>query len=63
MNIPAYVKKNDKPVKIIGFVTDEQSAIAICVHYDGSINEYRIDKLEILSSEYRPAAEDYALRR
>ena len=60
MNIPAYVKGLRIPVRIIGFVTDEQSAIAICVHYNGSINEYRIDKLEILSPEYRPAAEDYA---
>ena len=57
MNIPAYVKKNDNPVKIIGFVTDEQSAIAVCVHYDGSINEYRIENLRIVSEEYRPYSE------
>lgn len=57
MNIPAYVKVSRIPVKIIGFVTDEMSAIAICVHHDGSINEYRINKLEILSSEYRPYSE------
>ena len=57
MNIPAYVNKNHKPVKIIGFVTDEKSAIAICVHYDGSINEYRIDNLRIVSDEYRPYSE------
>ena len=60
MNIPAHVKTSKLPVKIIGFVTDDRSAIAVCVHYDGSINEYRIDKLEILSSEYRPVKEDIA---
>lgn len=58
MNIPAYVKTSKVPVRIIGFVTDDRSAIAVCVHQDGSINEYRIDKLEILSSEYRPATEE-----
>ena len=57
MNIPAYVKGLRIPVKIIGFVTDEQSAIAVCVHYDGSIKEYRIENLEILSEEYRPYSE------
>ena len=57
MNIPAYVKTSRLPVRIIGFVTDDRSAIAVCVHYDGSINEYRIDKLEIISSEYRPYSE------
>lgn len=60
MNIPAYVRVSRVPVKIIGFVTDDRSAIAVCVHYDGSINEYRIDKLEILSSEYRPSTEEIA---
>ena len=57
MNIPAYVKFINRAVKIIGFVTDDKSAIAVCVHHDGSINEYRIDKLEILSKEYRPYSE------
>ena len=51
MNIPAYVRVSRVPVRIIGFVTDDRSAIAVCVHYDGSINEYRIDKLEILEKE------------
>ena len=60
MNIPAYVKGSKVPVKIIGFVTDDRSAIAVCVHHDGSINEYRIDRLEILSSEYRPYSEEIA---
>ena len=60
MNIPAYVKVSRVPVRIIGFVTDDRSAIAVCAHYDGSINEYRIDKLEILSSEYRPATKEIA---
>ncbi|MBO5711232.1 MAG: hypothetical protein J6R47_00195 [Acholeplasmatales bacterium] len=57
MNIPAYVKGSKVPVKIIGFVTDDRSAIAVCVRYDGSINEYRIDKLEILAEKYRPYSE------
>ena len=57
MNIPAYTKREHRPVKIIGFVTDEQSAIAVCVHYDGSINEYRIENLRIVSEEYKPYSE------
>ena len=57
MNIPAYIKGKLIPLRIIGFVTDEQSAIAVCVHYDGSIKEYIIENIEILSEEYRPRSE------
>lgn len=57
MNIPAYTKREHRPVKIISFVTDERSAIAICVHFDGTINEYRIGELIILDDRYKPFSE------
>lgn len=57
MNIPAYTKREYRPVKIIGFVTDEKSAIAICVHFDGTINEYRIGELIIRDDRYKPYSE------
>lgn len=57
MNIPAYTKKENRPVKIIAFVTDEMSAIAVCVHFDGSINEYRIDQLHIKDYRFKPISE------